>query len=149
VRTGRPAVPYEVLYLRRDLTTKTLTLLVLSYTLDGLRSWGITRVALSSYLVLLHWTVCGPRSYLYRFLPHTSTKTYDLNYPSNRSLLPLRKHYDLVDLLNRFTFNSIPTLLLLRLRLRLRLLTYLYILPTYLSSYLFYIEFYEPYIHTR
>jgi hypothetical protein len=54
VRTGRPAVPYKVLYLRRDLTTKTLTLLVLSYTLDGLRSWGITRVALSSYLVLLH-----------------------------------------------------------------------------------------------
>jgi hypothetical protein len=85
VRTRRLAVPYKVLYLRRNLTTKTLTLLVLSYTLDGLRSWGITRVALSSYLVLLHWTVCGLRSYLYRFLP--LRKTHDLNYLPSRFLL--------------------------------------------------------------
>ena len=73
-------VPYIAIY-----TITTLTLLVLSYTLDGLRSQGITRVALSSYLVLLHQTVCSPKSYLYRFLP--LRKTHDLNYLPSRFLL--------------------------------------------------------------
>jgi hypothetical protein len=60
---------------------------------------------------------CIDSSYLYDKNPRferplksiPTLRTYDLNDPSDR-FLPLRKHYDLVDLLNRFTFDSILTL---------------------------------------
>ena len=101
VRTRRLVVLYKVLYLRCDLTTKTLILLIY-FTLDSLQSQSITRAALS-FTVPLHQTVCGLKCYLYRFLP--LQKTHNLNYllsrfllyktlqfdnSSNRSLLPLQ-----------------------------------------------------------
>jgi hypothetical protein len=64
--------------------------------LDGLRSQAL--------LVSIPTSTKNPRLEL----PPKSIltlQTYDLNDPLNRSLLPLRKHYNLVDLLNRFTFN--------------------------------------------
>jgi hypothetical protein len=65
--------------------------------LDGLRSQAL--------LVSIPTSTKNPRLEL---LPKSipTPRTYDLNDPLDRSLLPLRKHHDLVDLLNRFTFDS-------------------------------------------
>jgi hypothetical protein len=64
--------------------------------LDGLRSQAL--------LVSIPTSTKNPRLELPpKSIP--TLQTYNLNDPLNRSLLPLQKHHDLVDLLNRFTFD--------------------------------------------